>query len=132
MGQRGYSYYGSPFEAATAGLGGMLRELGYAFGCVLEEAGSTIRNLQSMSLSNLTELQHFIEHSLLKRDKFLELNFKVFDLVFLRTNHHGIVSIVFNSDIVHVFDSLLNQPSLPMKWFTGHAKTALSSLLRQG
>ena len=63
IGQQGYSYYGSPFEAASAGLGGMLRELGYAFGCVLEEAGSTIRNLQSMSLSNLTELQHSIEHS---------------------------------------------------------------------
>lgn len=49
-GQQGYSYYGSPFEAASAGLGGMLREMGYAFGCVPEEAGSTIRNLQSISL----------------------------------------------------------------------------------
>jgi hypothetical protein len=41
------TYYGSPFEAASAGLGGMLRELGYTFGCVLEDSGTTIRNLQS-------------------------------------------------------------------------------------
>jgi hypothetical protein len=44
-----YTYYGSPFEAASAGLGGMLRELGYTFGCVPEDAGSTVRNLQSTS-----------------------------------------------------------------------------------
>jgi hypothetical protein len=47
-GQKGYTFYGSPFEAASAGLGGMLRELGYIFGCVPEEAGSTVRNLQSI------------------------------------------------------------------------------------
>jgi hypothetical protein len=45
------TYYGSPFEAASAGLGGMLRELGYAFGCILEDPGSTIRNLQSKPLT---------------------------------------------------------------------------------
>ena len=49
-GRQGYAFYGSPFEAASAGLGGMLRELGYAFGCVPEDAGSIIRDLQSMSL----------------------------------------------------------------------------------
>jgi len=41
------TYYGSPFEAASAGLGGMLRELGYTFGCLPEDAMSPIRNLQS-------------------------------------------------------------------------------------
>lgn len=44
---RGFAYYGSPFEAASAGLGGMLRELGHTFGCIPEDPGSTIRNLQS-------------------------------------------------------------------------------------
>jgi hypothetical protein len=45
--QRRSTYYGSPFEAASAGLGGMLRELGYTFGCIPEDSGSAIRNLQS-------------------------------------------------------------------------------------
>ena len=49
-GHLGYPFYGSPFEAASAGLGGMLRELGHAFDCVLDDAGSGIRDLQSMSL----------------------------------------------------------------------------------
>jgi hypothetical protein len=50
MSQRGsLSYYGSTFEAASAGLGGMMRELGYTFGCPLEEPGSATRNLQSSS-----------------------------------------------------------------------------------
>lgn len=44
----GSTSYGSPFEAASAGLGGMLLELGYALGCVFQEPGSTVRNFQSI------------------------------------------------------------------------------------
>jgi hypothetical protein len=50
--QSGYTYYGSPFEAASAGLGAMLLELGYAFGCIPEDPGSTVRNFKSISLRN--------------------------------------------------------------------------------
>jgi len=47
LAQSGMTYYGSPFEAASAGLGGMLRELGYTLDCTLEDTMSPIRNLQS-------------------------------------------------------------------------------------
>jgi hypothetical protein len=48
IGQKGLINYGSPFEAASAGLGGMLHELGYIMGCISEDSGSNIRNFQSM------------------------------------------------------------------------------------
>ena len=47
LSQSGSTYYGSAFEAATAGLGGMLRELGYTFGIIPEDPAQPIRNLQS-------------------------------------------------------------------------------------
>jgi Putative peptidase family len=48
LGQSGLStYYGSPFEACSAGLGGMMRELGYTIGCIPEEVGGESRNLHS-------------------------------------------------------------------------------------
>ena len=49
LGKTTLNYYGSPFEAASAGLGGMLRELGYTFGAIPEDANSSMRNLQSTS-----------------------------------------------------------------------------------
>lgn len=42
------TYYGSPFEACSAGLGGMMRELGYTLGCIPEQVGGESRNLHSM------------------------------------------------------------------------------------
>ena len=51
--RRRQTYYGSSYEAASSGMGGMLRELGYTFGCVPEDSGGTIRNLQSNSISIL-------------------------------------------------------------------------------
>ena len=54
LGQSGSTYYGSSFEAATAGLGGMLRELGFTFDIVPEEPGLPIRNLSS----NLSYKRH--------------------------------------------------------------------------
>ena len=49
LGRSGSTYYGSPCEAASAGLGGMLKELGYAFDIIPVDAGTPIRNLQSIS-----------------------------------------------------------------------------------
>jgi hypothetical protein len=61
----------------------------------------------------LTKLS--IERSSQQKDTTLEVNFRDFGLVFPRTNHYGTVSIAFNSDIVSVFDSLLNLKFLLMK-----------------
>jgi hypothetical protein len=49
LARRSSLYYGSPFEAASAGLGGMLRELGHAFGCIPEPLATPVRDFQGTS-----------------------------------------------------------------------------------